>query len=77
MSDMNAAKAHRLREIEDGTPVLRGLDEIAAHLRTDPRTLRKMITDGEIRLRRVLGQYRATKQQLDRFIECVDENEQS
>jgi excisionase family DNA binding protein len=73
MSEISAAKAHRLREIEDGTPVLKGLDEIAAHLRTDPRTLRKMITDGEIKFRRVLGQYRATKQQLDRFIENVGE----
>lgn len=60
---------HRLAEIEAKSPVLKGLAEIAAYLRYDPKTVRTLIREGDFPLRLVGGVYCATKEQCRRFVE--------
>ncbi len=68
---MSEAKRHRLDQLEKETPHLRTAAEIAAYMRMDEKTVSSLIHSGELKIRQVAGVYRATKQQLDRYIEGV------
>ncbi|NDV20843.1 hypothetical protein GO013_15640 [Pseudodesulfovibrio sp. JC047] len=70
---MSEAKRHRLEELERETPHLRTAAEIAAYMRMDEKTVNGLINSGDLKIRKVAGTYRATKPQLDRYIEDVHE----
>lgn len=68
---MSEVKRMRLDDLERQTPHLRTASEIAAYLRMDEKTVNSLIASGELKIKKVAGMYRATKHQLDRYIEDV------
>ena len=68
---MSGARRHRLEEIERESTHLKSLHEIAAYMRMDERTVTGLLKSGDLKLKQVAGKYRATKRQLDRYIEDV------
>ena len=49
--------------------IIHTVKDVAKILQVDPRTIRKMIADGEIEAFRVRGEYRIRQSALDAFIE--------
>ncbi|MBI9080852.1 MAG: helix-turn-helix domain-containing protein [Pseudodesulfovibrio sp.] len=68
---MTDAKTHRLEELEKESPHLKTLAELSAYLRMDEKTVVALIKKGDLKVRQVAGVYRATKSQLDIYIESA------
>lgn len=65
-------KEARLTELEAKSPVLTGVDEIAAHLRSDVKTVERLIGSGQLKVKKLGKTYKTTTHEIERQISATE-----